>query len=57
MADEQSKPPYNKTIVPKGLDWGSLLDRDGEELERLGLAPFDSFKTLLAVDGEAANSE
>jgi len=21
MADEQAKPPYNKTIVPKGLDW------------------------------------
>lgn len=34
MADEQSKPPYNKTIVPKGLDWASLLERDGEELER-----------------------
>ncbi|MCL4123514.1 UNVERIFIED_CONTAM: hypothetical protein GTU68_059864 [Idotea baltica] len=34
MADEQSKPPYNKKIVPKGLDWASLLQRDGEELER-----------------------
>ena len=35
MADEQSKPPYNKKIgVPKGLDWASLLERDGEELER-----------------------
>ena len=35
MADEQSKPPYNKTIgVPEGLDWASLLQRDGEELER-----------------------
>ena len=34
MADEQSKPPYNKKIgVPKGLDWASLLERDGEELE------------------------
>ena len=35
MANEQSKPPYNKKIgVPKGLDWASLLERDGEELER-----------------------
>ena len=35
MADEQSKPPYNKKIgVPEGLDWASLLERDGEELER-----------------------
>ncbi|TWU36464.1 putative type I restriction enzymeP M protein [Novipirellula aureliae] len=34
MADEQSKPPYNKKIVPKGLDWASLLQRDGEELQR-----------------------
>ena len=35
MADEQSKPPYNKKIgVPEGLDWASLLQRDGEELER-----------------------
>ena len=35
MADEQSKPPYNKKIgVPDDLDWASLLQRDGEELER-----------------------
>lgn len=34
MADEQSKPPYSKKIVPRGLDWASLLQRDGEELER-----------------------
>ena len=28
MADEQSKPPYNKKIgVPEGLDWASLLRR------------------------------
>ncbi|MEQ1828566.1 MAG: type I restriction-modification system subunit M N-terminal domain-containing protein [Pirellula sp.] len=31
MADEQSKPPYNrKSIVPAKLSWQSLLDRDGE---------------------------
>ena len=35
MADEQSKPPYNKKIgVPKEFNWASLLERDGEELER-----------------------
>ena len=35
MADEQSKPPYNKKIgVPEELDWAGLLHRDGEELER-----------------------
>ncbi|MEZ6072277.1 MAG: class I SAM-dependent DNA methyltransferase [Pirellulales bacterium] len=34
MADEQTKPPYNrKPLVPKGLGWQSLLDRDGDELE------------------------
>ncbi len=34
MADEQSKPPYNrKSIVPAKLSWQSLLDRDGDELE------------------------
>ena len=26
MADEQTKPPFNKpSIIPKGLDWQSLL--------------------------------
>ena len=34
MADEQSKPPYNrKPIVPVRLGWQSLLKRDGDELE------------------------
>jgi len=34
MADEQTKPPFNKpSIIPKGLDWQSLLDKDGDELE------------------------
>jgi type I restriction enzyme M protein len=34
MADEQSRPPFNREpVVPYGLDWQSLLDRDGEELE------------------------
>ncbi len=34
MADEQSRPPFSReSVVPYGLDWQSLLDRDGEELE------------------------
>jgi type I restriction enzyme M protein len=34
MADEQTKPPYNrKSIVPAGYDWASLLTKEGEALE------------------------
>jgi type I restriction enzyme M protein len=34
MADEQTKPPFSRpAIVPEGLDWPSLLARDGDELE------------------------
>jgi len=34
MADEQSKPPFNKTsAVPAGYDWPSLLAKDGDDLE------------------------
>jgi len=34
MAEEQRRPPFNRTpIVPDGLDWPSLLRRDGDELE------------------------
>ncbi len=34
MADEQSKPPHNKTSsIPQGYDWPSLLAKDGDELE------------------------
>jgi type I restriction enzyme M protein len=34
MADEQMKPPFNKpSIIPKGLDWQSLLEKDGDALE------------------------
>jgi type I restriction enzyme M protein len=34
MADEQTKPPFNKTsTIPKGLDWQSLTARDGTDLE------------------------
>jgi len=35
MADEQTKPPFNKpSMIPKGLDWQSLLDRDGDALQK-----------------------
>jgi type I restriction enzyme M protein len=34
MADEQMKPPFDQpAFVPEGLDWQSLLARDGDELE------------------------
>src|SRR5213075_2070256 len=34
MADEQSKPPFNKpSKIPTGYDWPSLLAKDGDELE------------------------
>jgi len=34
MADEQTKPPFNKpSSIPKGLDWQSLLEKSGEALE------------------------
>jgi len=34
MADEQTKPPFNKpSIIPSGYDWKSLLQKDGDALE------------------------
>jgi type I restriction enzyme M protein len=34
MADEQSKPPFNKpSPIPKGFGWDALLKLDGDELE------------------------
>jgi type I restriction enzyme M protein len=34
MADEQTKPPFNKeSIIPKGYDWSSLLEKSGDALE------------------------
>jgi type I restriction enzyme M protein len=34
MADEQTKPPFNGLrFIPDGLDWPSLLERDGPDLE------------------------
>lgn len=34
MADEQIKPPFNRAaFIPDGLDWPSLMGKDGDELE------------------------
>ena len=34
MADEQTKPPFSAApFIPEGLDWPSLLARDGDDLE------------------------
>jgi len=34
MADEQTKPPLNREPgIPDGVDWPSLIKRDGDELE------------------------
>ena len=34
MAHERTRPPWNSApIVPDGLDWPSLLERDGADLE------------------------
>jgi len=34
MADEHRKPPFNKpSTIPEGLDWQSLLEKDGSALE------------------------
>ena len=34
MADEQTKPPFNKeSIIPNGFDWKSLMGKDGDALE------------------------
>src|ERR1700677_2467964 len=34
MADEQTKPPFNKpSPIPKGFGWDALLKLDGDDLE------------------------
>jgi type I restriction enzyme M protein len=34
MGDEQTRPPFNReSIVPAGLDWTTLIQKDGDELE------------------------
>ena len=34
MADEQTKPPFRKeSVVPMGLDWENLVDKEGAALK------------------------
>lgn len=34
MADEQSKPPFNKkSLIPDEYNWSTLINKDGDELE------------------------
>jgi len=53
MADEQTRPPFNRPrIIPKDLDWASLLRLDGDELEtqyRHILTELDKKKGTLGV--------
>ncbi len=53
MADEQTKPPFNKpSTIPQGLDWQSLLEKDGAALEahyRYILTSLGKEKGLLGV--------
>ena len=46
MADERSKPPYNqKSSIPSGYDWQSLLKKDGDDL-------FDHYRHILEKLGQ-----
>lgn len=53
MADEQSRPPFNKrSAVPNEFSWQSLLARDGDELEahyRHSLSELGKRKGMLGV--------
>ena len=61
MADEQTKPPLNKpSIIPAGLDWPSLLAKDGAELDRhyrYILEELGSEKGILGVIFRKAQNE
>ena len=48
MADEQTRPPFNKpSTIPPGLDWQSLLSKDGAELE-------EHYRTHPGIAGQRA---
>lgn len=53
MADEQTKPPFNKpSIIPEGCDWPSLAEKDGVELEahyRHALEKLGKEKDMLGI--------
>ncbi len=49
MADERTKPPYNeKSKLPVGYDWPSLIAKDGDEL-------FDHYRHTLEKLGKEKN--
>jgi len=58
MADERSRPPYlpargaqagnQKSSIPSGFDWQSLLRKDGDEL-------FDHYRHILEELGKKGN--
>ncbi len=49
MADERTKPPYNeKSKLPSGYDWPSLIAKDGDEL-------FDHYRHTLEKLGKEKN--
>ena len=46
MADEHTKPPFNQpSNIPKGFDWQSLLQKDGDALE-------DHYRHILETFGK-----
>jgi type I restriction enzyme M protein len=53
MADEQTKPPFSKpSTIPEGLDWQSLLEKDGATLDthyRFTLNSLGKEKGMLGV--------
>jgi type I restriction enzyme M protein len=53
MADEQTKPPFKKpSTIPQGLDWQSLLEKDGAALDthyRFILSSLGKEKGMLGV--------
>ena len=59
MADEQTKPPYNKkSIVPTKYSWESLLKREGDDLYceipiRISQAALGDIVRVPTLNGEA----
>jgi type I restriction enzyme M protein len=61
MADEQTKPPYNRaSIIPKAYGWETLSSKDGSELEvhyRHSLEELGKEKGMLGVIFRKAQSK
>jgi len=53
MADEQTKPPFNrKSIVPAGFAWSSLLSKEGDALETQYRHILEHLSTQPGMPGE-----